>query len=319
MDPAEILVVDDDEGTFYETFILSSLDELSAEYYYWDMTENGSLNGNELLFDVCIWFTGNDSMNTLTTDDKTGLIGYLEQGNTLILSGQNIGEDLGPDDPFMNDYLKASHETDDINQYLLDGIEGDPVSDGTTLFLIGSGGASNQTSPSTCTTLPGGEVFYRYQNTPNPAGAVRYTDGVYGYNTFYFSFGIEAISGMMNSITRAQLFANIFQSIGFNGISGDVVENTPNKFELYPAFPNPFNPSTRISYYLPETGNIKISIYDVLGRKTAELFSGTMIQGFHNIEWNGSANNGSPVSSGIYYFRFMYGDNVQSQPLIYLK
>ncbi|MEJ2636979.1 MAG: T9SS type A sorting domain-containing protein, partial [Calditrichia bacterium] len=72
----------------------------------------------------------------------------------------------------------------------------------------------------------------------------------------------------------------------------------PDKFSLGAAYPNPFNPVTHISYGLPVPANIKIDIYDILGRKIKTLINEQKEAGFHTITIDGSA-----LSSGIYLYR----------------
>lgn len=77
----------------------------------------------------------------------------------------------------------------------------------------------------------------------------------------------------------------------------------PNKYELHNAYPNPFNPSTQIKFDLPENATVSFVIYDILGRKVAELVNGYREAGYHSTTWN--AEN---VASGIYVARFITTD-----------
>jgi len=68
-------------------------------------------------------------------------------------------------------------------------------------------------------------------------------------------------------------------------------------------YPNPFNPSTTINYYLPQTTNLKLSVYNIRGQKVRTLFSGRLPKGSHQALWNGKDANNRSVSSGIYFIR----------------
>jgi len=314
LDPADILLVDDDQGMAYDTFIVSSLNNLYVEPYHWERDINGELNGNTQLFDMCIWFTGDDDTTTLTQADKDELVLYLESGGNLILSGQNIGEDLGMGDSFLNNYMKVEHETDDINQYFLDGVTGNEISEGTTLFLIGSGGAGNQNSPSTCTALPGGEVCYQYQNTPNPVGVVTYNDPTYGYHSVFMSLGLEGISGMAGTTSRADLLTNIFEWWGYTVKVEENLTLLPGNFQLMTPFPNPFNPVTNIVYNLSKAGIAELSIYNIVGQQIVTLWSGKQEAGYHRFTWEGTGN-----ASGIYYCLLNFNGEFRIQPLVLIK
>jgi len=82
------------------------------------------------------------------------------------------------------------------------------------------------------------------------------------------------------------------------------VEEVPNEYELVGNYPNPFNPSTKIKYALPFTSEVKLSIYDIMGREVRAFELNSQSAGSHELEWNGTNNNGSLVSSGIYLLHF---------------
>ena len=77
----------------------------------------------------------------------------------------------------------------------------------------------------------------------------------------------------------------------------------PDKFYLYPNYPNPFNPTTEISYDLPEDAHIVIEIYDLRGRKINSLVNSYEPAGHHSIEWNARDEKGSPLPSGTYFYK----------------
>jgi glycosidase len=74
----------------------------------------------------------------------------------------------------------------------------------------------------------------------------------------------------------------------------------PDRIALYPAYPNPFNPSTTIPFEIDRARHVKLSIYDVLGREVATLIDGVIDAGMHRIQWEGRAS-GNPVASGLYF------------------
>ena len=76
----------------------------------------------------------------------------------------------------------------------------------------------------------------------------------------------------------------------------------PAQFSLNEAFPNPFNPVTRIKFGLPEKSHIQLVVYDLLGREIVTLKSGIAVAGWHSIQWGGYNNHGTKVPSGIYIY-----------------
>ena len=87
--------------------------------------------------------------------------------------------------------------------------------------------------------------------------------------------------------------------------SGGVVDLTPAQICLLPAYPNPFNPSTRITFGLPGAGDVTLVVYDVLGRKITTLVEGSRTAGYYTLNWDGTDEAGGSVSSGIYFVRLI--------------
>jgi hypothetical protein len=81
------------------------------------------------------------------------------------------------------------------------------------------------------------------------------------------------------------------------GITGNN-NSIPLKYALEQNYPNPFNPATVIKYQLPKSSNVKISIYDILGKEVATLINGSVEAGYHQVEFNGSN-----FASGLYIYK----------------
>lgn len=79
-------------------------------------------------------------------------------------------------------------------------------------------------------------------------------------------------------------------------------KNIPKKFALYQNYPNPFNSSTTIKYDLPEKTKVKITIYDILGRRVKVLVDETHDAGYKTIVWDGTNNYNVTVASGLYFY-----------------
>jgi spore germination protein YaaH len=90
--------------------------------------------------------------------------------------------------------------------------------------------------------------------------------------------------------------------------------NLPVELKLFQNFPNPFNPSTVISYQLPKNDYVSLKIYNVMGHEVAALVSEVQSSGLHNITWNA---NGLP--SGVYYYKLTSGNMSDSKKLMILK
>jgi hypothetical protein len=88
----------------------------------------------------------------------------------------------------------------------------------------------------------------------------------------------------------------------------------PTQHTLSQNYPNPFNPTTTIEFALPQTGDVNLAVYDILGRKVADLIKGNLNAGYHKINFNASH-----LSSGVYFYRIESGDFVNVKKLMLLK
>ena len=100
-----------------------------------------------------------------------------------------------------------------------------------------------------------------------------------------------------------------------NIVSVSKSKNNPlGKTKLFKNYPNPFNPSTQISFTLADAGNVNVSVYNALGQKVAELVNGNMNAGTHKVEFNGSN-----LSSGLYIYRLETPNYSKTMKMLLLK
>ena len=101
--------------------------------------------------------------------------------------------------------------------------------------------------------------------------------------------------------------------------SENIVE-VPTEFSLLPAYPNPFNPSTTISFSLPEQTKIDIRVYDLQGSEVwsydNNLEFGT---GNHRVVWNAVDDSGNSLPSGVYFIKVMTNTNLATQKVVLMK
>jgi hypothetical protein len=84
-------------------------------------------------------------------------------------------------------------------------------------------------------------------------------------------------------------------------------------------FPNPFNPSTTISFDVPRTGNVKLSVYNIKGQLVKNLLDESMIFGPQSVVWNGDDNNNRSVASGVYFYRLETNGVVETKKMVLMK
>jgi hypothetical protein len=90
--------------------------------------------------------------------------------------------------------------------------------------------------------------------------------------------------------------------------------STAPVFELQANYPNPFNPSTTISYRLPARSHVMLKVFDVSGREIATLANGVEEPGYKSVPWDANG-----VVSGVYFYRLQAGDFVQTRKLLLLR
>ena len=107
--------------------------------------------------------------------------------------------------------------------------------------------------------------------------------------------------------------------LDFDGVTGiDDGEDTQqviSEFKLLQNYPNPFNPTTTIAYQLPVT----VSIFDISGKLIKVLLSETQAGGTHQVVWDGTNQNNSGVSSGIYIYAVRSGNSVLAKQMLLIK
>jgi hypothetical protein len=90
--------------------------------------------------------------------------------------------------------------------------------------------------------------------------------------------------------------------------------SAPEKLVLHLNYPNPFNPSTTISFSLPQTENITLKVYDVMGREVATLVEGRVEAGEHSVKWNAEG-----FASGVYFYQLRAGGFVETKRLVLIR
>ena len=93
----------------------------------------------------------------------------------------------------------------------------------------------------------------------------------------------------------------------------------PETFSLSQNFPNPFNPTTMIKYQLPKSCDVKLIVYNVMGRKVATLYDDHQKAGNYSIQWDGLDDQGNMVSSGMYFYKINAGAFTNTLKMMLVK
>lgn len=133
-------------------------------------------------------------------------------------------------------------------------------------------------------------------------------------NSSLYSHKIE-----FTSLASAYNFSNLLSSLIIN----ETITSLENRLSIenysLEMYPNPFNPSIKINYQIPEESKVDVSIYNILGQLTAKLVNENKNPGRYELIWNGISEDGSSVSSGIYFLVLNTKSFRESKKIILLK
>ncbi|GJQ62556.1 MAG: hypothetical protein SCALA702_16090 [Melioribacteraceae bacterium] len=277
-------------------------------------------------YDYVVWFVGDESteLQTFSANERLEASQYLENGGNLFVSGSEIGWDLDnahsgtePSDTlFYRHYLKSDYINDgSSNMSLASGMAGTGF-EGVSAAI---GTIYPEDYPDDIEPINGAVAIMEYNQVREPGvtrkAGVAYS-GTFGNsseisNMIYISFPFETI-GVFSQ--RRILMQKVLEFFGNPATDLEELNQIPLEFSLSNNYPNPFNPTTKINYTIPESGPVTGVVYDVLGRKVETLVSQEQTAGHYSINWNASR-----LSAGVYIFRLNSSKFSKSIKMILLK
>ncbi|MBL7136912.1 MAG: T9SS type A sorting domain-containing protein [Candidatus Marinimicrobia bacterium] len=160
---------------------------------------------------------------------------------------------------------------------------------------------------------------------PNVYSMATYKDYIYfGLSDYMAPDDVVILDSLGNLIGQFQVGA-IPGSFAFYEVSqtnlteGDNDLQIATGYSLHQNFPNPFNSSTTIPYYIGEKGHVTISIYNLLGKHIVDLVNMNQNNGNKSISWNGINQFGDAVPGGIYFYQLEISNKVVTKKMIYLR
>ncbi|MBI5402769.1 MAG: T9SS type A sorting domain-containing protein [Ignavibacteriae bacterium] len=129
-------------------------------------------------------------------------------------------------------------------------------------------------------------------------------------------------SNNLNSVTKLKQLSDITQmffesnfTIGINQISSEI----PDKYSLEQNYPNPFNPATKIKYSVAKFSDVKLVVYDILGRKIRELVNEKQAPGVYEVLFDASSDKLKSLASGVYFYRLNTGNFSDTKRMLLIK
>jgi len=319
--PVEVMLVDDDGGSNYESYFTDALINIDITYHLWSNDVAGEPSPADIGAypdSIVVWFTGDGDATTLNASEITTLTGHLNNGGSLFLTGQNIAEQI--DGSELMDLLGISYLQDNANS-LVSGVTGS-FTEGMLYTTNGVGGANNQTSRDeiVITNDATTSEIFRYGVADSAVAGVAYHEGT--ARAVHLDFGWEAI---FNADTREEVMNAIlgYFDPGLGVEDSPPTAQLPAAYQLLQNYPNPFNPSTTIRFDLPgnegEKRIVTIVVYDMRGRRVRMLIDSGLEPGNHQAHWNGRNDRGESVASGIYLYTLNAGGERFTRKMTILK
>jgi predicted glutamine amidotransferase len=140
-------------------------------------------------------------------------------------------------------------------------------------------------------------------------------EGIYNYISYagFYPDSIADSSWFEFTVVRPPIYAaNAWNVYGWFDV--DETAGLPDKLQLHPCYPNPFNPVTTFKYYLPADSHVKLKVYNLLGQEVAVLVDDYQSKGFKTLSWNASG-----YASGIYFYRLTVDDHSLTRRMTLLK
>ncbi|MDD5710274.1 MAG: T9SS type A sorting domain-containing protein [Candidatus Marinimicrobia bacterium] len=273
-------------------------------------------------YELVWWILGDESTadETFSTVEQDSIKSYLNGGGKLFVSGSEIGWDLdnrgsAEDKAFIYEYLKAAYAEDDAGNYSVSGAAG-TVFEGLQLAYSQDGSHSGtfpEDYPDVLSTKNGSVIALKYGNSKSAAVSYEGTApaGTVPGKVMVMGFPFETIT---TPFSKSELAGFVLRFMGYE-IELSTAALLPDDFELYPNYPNPFNPLTTIAYRMGKPAEVRLDIYDLHGAHISCLQQGERGEGRHELQFDGTN-----LASGVYVYRLSVNQDMQKvQKMTLLK
>lgn len=127
-----------------------------------------------------------------------------------------------------------------------------------------------------------------------------------------------------STVVQVREVINAQDTVAYNiplGMATGTTGNSdlPATYVLHANYPNPFNPTTTIGYELPKQSQVTLTVYDMLGRRIAQLVQESQTAGRHVVQWNGTDDFGKPVGTGAYLYRIQTPEFTAVKKMVFMK
>jgi hypothetical protein len=305
-------------------------------------------------YDTQVWFTDEFDAYTIKPFDQANMIEWLqdapEKDRNLLITGNDWGKELMASGKetlgFYTIWMASSYIGNSVGVVTVDSVPG--IKDGgdaTHTFMNHDDGVAvlrgscpqlhyyDVVDPAS--GIPGNGVALLYEkNDSSEVGAgVYYTHQTMGYNTVNLGFGMEFMAdGVVGDYLTPEGYfrVGVEDRVNLMGNIMDFFDTVPTgpgtgidngvKNVLSHAYPNPFNPVTKIAYTVKEAGPVTIEVYNVAGKVVRTLLDTELEGGASGfVTWDGTNDGGERCASGVYFYRINAPQFTESHKMIMLK
>jgi len=270
--------------------------------FIWSRTDRGqepAVDIINLTTAKSLFWVGEDDNTVWSSATGDSLVRIIEMGNNVFLSGQNLLEQNSQLGFFQNTLGVAFAGNYVLGSTFFKGFPGSDLGVGL-FFPIPPGGQSSRDMLSFIYASGQKELFYGISDadTSNIAGISLELPAYSGKAVVLgFDLGFAPVAAIDTFLLRTTRFFDSVVAVEPH-LSG-----LPQEAELYQNYPNPFNPTTTIRYQISKKSNVKLIVFDVLGRKVKTLLNSSIQPGNHSVQWNGLNEAHNAVGSGVYFYK----------------
>jgi hypothetical protein len=175
------------------------------------------------------------------------------------------------------------------------------------IYMTSGGGVSPGSDYIALKYNPGGDLLWEYRYRPGSNASSRTQAICVDTSLNVYLTGEATGTGTNYDVVTLKLSQDTTTNV-------QEIEFTPSEFKLFPAYPNPFNPVTNITFSLPKGENVEIKIYNLLGEEIENLVSDNFTAGTHSINWSAG-----DLPSGIYLCKIQTGGYQKTIKLLLMK
>lgn len=253
------------------------------------------------LYDKVIWI-GNNYSGDLAFFNSAQVLEYLASGGHFLLATRMAANFFNTQ---LRNYAGISSVTGDLTSLELIAMDSN---------LVNMAGSTTNTLVHFVTLSSSSDAIPIFDDNSSTSWIAGFRMQKENEGAFIFIAGRPYRYNLASSFQNYDYIIENWMFTQPTNVDGEIQELIPVNYELSQNFPNPFNPSTKISYQLPMGNHTVLRVYDMLGNQIATLVDDYNTAGRHEVRFDASG-----LASGIYFYRLQSGNFIQSQKMLLIK